>query len=138
MELLYRIATDAIVVVHFAYVAFIVLGLLAILVGIARRWRWTRNVAFRSLHLLAILIVVGEALCGITCPLTNWEQSLRALSGDVSYQGDFIATRVHNILFYEAEPWVFTFCYSLFALVVLTTFILAPPHITRRRSREGS
>ena len=32
MELLYRIAADAIVVVHFAYVAFIVLGLLAILV----------------------------------------------------------------------------------------------------------
>ena len=51
MELLYRIAADALAVLHFAFVAFVALGL------------------------LAILIVVAEALCGITCPLT-----LKALS----------------------------------------------------------
>lgn len=137
MELVYRIAADVIVVVHFAYVAFVVLGLAAILIGVVRKWRWTRNVVFRSVHLLAILVVVAEAYGGITCPLTTWEQSLRSLSGSVSYQGDFVATWVHNTLFYEAEPWVFTLCYSIFALLVLATFILAPPRLTHRRPRHG-
>ena len=131
MPLFYRIAADTIVVMHFAYVAFVVLGLAAILIGLARDWRWTRNPVFRSLHLLAILFVVAEAVLGITCPLTTWEQSLRTLAGGEAYQGDFIANWVHNALFYDAEPWVFTLAYSLFGLAVLATFILAPPRMKR-------
>ena len=133
MKLLYRIAADAIVILHFAYAAFVVLGLLAILVGAARRWHWTRNIVLRSLHLLAILIVVAESLCGITCPLTTWEQSLRSLAGGESYRGDFIASWVNNALFFDLPPWVFTLVYCLFGLAVLATLILAPPRFRRPR-----
>ena len=69
MATFYRLAADAVVLVHFSYVAFVVVGLAAILLGLARRWGWVRNVWFRSLHLLAILVVAAEAVCGITCPL---------------------------------------------------------------------
>ena len=71
----YRLAADAVVLVHFSYVAFVVVGLAAILLGLVCRWGWVRNFWFRSLHLLAILIVAAEAVCGITCPLTTWEPS---------------------------------------------------------------
>ena len=131
MNLFFRIAADIVVVVHFAFVIFVVGGLLAILVGWLRGWRWTRNMTFRWLHLLAILVIVAEALCGITCPLTSWEKSLRLRAGDATYQGDFIAAWAHELLFYDAEPWVFTTGYCLFGLVVVLTFWLAPP--TRQR-----
>jgi hypothetical protein len=91
------------------------------------RWRWVRNFWFRSLHLLAILVVAAEAVCGITCPLTTWEQQLRTRAGETAYRGDFIADWVHRLLFFDFEPWVFTLGYVLFGLAVLTTFILAPP-----------
>jgi len=132
MTLVYRITADAVVLVHFAYVAFVVIGLLAILLGLACRQRWARNFWFRCLHLLAILVVAAEAVCGITCPLTTWEHQLRALAGETSYHGDFIEAWVHRLMFFDAEPWVFTVCYVLFGLVVLATFILAPPRRTLR------
>jgi hypothetical protein len=134
MQLLYRIAADVVVVVHFSYVAFVILGFLLTLIGILARWNWVRNPVFRTLHLLAILLVAAEALGGITCPLTTWEYQLRSLAGEATYQGAFIAKWVHELLFYEAEPWVFTVCYSLFGLAVLLTFLLAPPRWRRRRS----
>jgi hypothetical protein len=93
MGLLYRIAADAVVTLHVGFVLFVVLGQLAILVGMLRNWQWVRNFAFRTLHLFAISVVVAESLCGITCPLTNWEQQLRQLAGNQTYSGDFIPNR---------------------------------------------
>ena len=70
-------------------------------------------------------------------PLTTWEQSLRELAGERSYQGDFLANWVHEILFYEAEPWVFTLCYSVFGFFVLLTFVLYPPRLLERRKTNA-
>lgn len=127
MPTLYRLSADLVVVVHFAFVAFVVLGLLLTLVGGVRRWEWVRGVHFRAVHLVAIGFVVAESLCGVTCPLTVWEQRLRNLAGQASYQGDFIATWVHDLLFFDAEPWVFTVCYCVFGAVVLLSWLLVPP-----------
>ncbi len=127
----YRLAADVVVIVHFAYVAFVVLGLAVILLGGLLGWSWVRNWKFRWAHLAAIGIVVFEALMGITCPLTTWEQKLRRLAGEVSYRGDFIASWAHELLFYEAQPWVFTVCYVLFGLAVLGAWFLIPPRSRR-------
>ncbi len=135
MPLFYRVLADLIVVVHFAYMAFVIFGQLAILVGVLADWEWVRNLKFRVIHLLAILIVVFESVLGITCPLTTWEQQLHELAGEKSYTGDFIANWVHDALFYDAETWVFTTCYTIFGLIVLLTLVLAPP---RRKSNVSA
>jgi hypothetical protein len=122
-----KVLADLIVVTHAAYVSFIVLGLALILVGVALRWRWVRNTWFRTIHLLAIGIVVAETLAGIPCPLTVWERQLRQVAGQVGYRGDFIGYWVHHLLFFRAEPWVFTLVYMLFGMAVLAAFLLAPP-----------
>ncbi len=127
MLLVYRLLADVVVLIHAAYVAFVGLGLVLTLIGAWRGWAWVRRPAFRYLHLAMILIVVVEAWLGITCPLTTWEQWLRDLAGEESYQGDFIANAVHQLLFHDAPPWVFTVCYSLFGAAVAATFWLAPP-----------
>ena len=128
----YRIAADLLVAFHMAYVLFVVIGFALILLGIAIRWRWVRNVWFRLVHLACILVVAAEALLGIPCPLTVWERKLRNLAGQQTYQGDFVAKWIHEALFFEAEPWVFTTIYVALALVVLLTFLLAPPRRLRR------
>ena len=129
MPLVYRILADCIVVVHFAYVAFVVVGLLLILLGVLLSWRWIRNFTFRLLHLAAIAYVVAESLLGVVCPLTTWERNLRSLAGQPTTQEDFLASWVHAVMFYQAEPWVFTIAYIVVGLVVLATFALAPPHV---------
>jgi hypothetical protein len=138
MPLVYRLLADLTVIVHAAYVLFVIFGLLAVLLGCLRHWSWIRNLWFRVIHLLMILVVVLEAQFGITCPLTIWEQRLRRLAGQKSYRGDFIASLVHDLLFFDAEPWVFTLCYTLFGLLVAATFWLAPPRWPAKSKPGGS
>lgn len=138
MTTLYRIAADGVVLVHMAYVLTVVLGLPAIWIGIGLRHQWVRNFWLRGGHLAMILIVVGEAWVGITCPLTTWEQWLRERAGDASYRGAFLANLVHDLLFYEASPWAFTVIYTVFGVLVVGSFVLAPPTLPKSRdSRRG-
>jgi hypothetical protein len=34
---------------------------------------------------------------------------------------------MHDLLFFDAPPWVFTLCYTLFGVVVLAMLWCAPP-----------
>ena len=127
-----RVLADLIVVFHAGYVAFVVVGLGAILVGTILHWNWVRNSSFRIIHLAMIGIVVCEAITGIPCPLTVWEKRLRVQGGQASYPGDFLGYWAHRFIFFQAEPWVFTLIYTLFGLAVLAAFVLAPPRLPGR------
>ena len=118
---------DAILVVHFLVVAFIVGGLVLTWAGAAFRWQWIRNRWFRYLHLAAIAFVALEALAGYACPLTVWEDALR---GGVKAES-FVGRWVSRVLFYQAPEWVFTTLYCLWAAATLATLKLVPP---RRRA----
>ena len=133
----YALVADFIVAIHVAYVSFVVVGQLAIWLGLALRWRWVRSFWFRVSHLTAIAIVGLEAAFGVTCPLTNWENQLRELGGQTVAEGSFIGRLLHNTLFYEGVPeWYFSVGHIAFALLVLATFILAPPRHRRCRIAE--
>jgi hypothetical protein len=123
----YAWLADCIVAIHVAYVSFVLAGQAAILIGAPLRWRWVRNRAFRVLHLVAIAVVAMEALLGIPCPLTVWESKLRRLAGQQAAEGTFIGRWLHDLLFFDLPPWVFTTAYVSFALLVLVTLIAVPP-----------
>jgi len=127
-----RMLADMIVVIHAAYVSFVVFGVLAILVGAVLRWNWVRNMWFRVAHLTAIGVVVAESLAGIPCPLTVWEQHLRQIAGQTGYRGQFVGYWAHRLIFYRFEPWVFTMAYAIFGLAVLAAFVLVPPRRSKR------
>jgi hypothetical protein len=128
----YTILADAVVIIHAAYVAFVVGGLAAILLGAALGWRWTRSFAFRVTHLAAIALVCLESIVGVICPLTSLEYSMRNRAGATRYPGDFVAYWAHRMIFYNFPPWIFTTAYISFAILVAITFIAIPP---RRPSR---
>lgn len=131
----YAFWADVVVAIHVAYVGFVLVGQLLIVAGVLFRWGWVRNFWFRLLHVLAICFVAFEAIFGIDCPLTIWEDELRHKAGQTVADGTFIGRFLHNILFYQAEPWVFTTGYITFAFLVLLTFVLAPPRRPRSRNR---
>lgn len=122
---------DVVLIVHFAFVLFVVGGLGVTWLGAALGWRWVRNLWFRVAHLSAILFVAAEAIAGIWCPLTIWEAQLRGVESDKG----FIAAWVHRVLFYNFPPWVFTTAYVGFALLVAVTFWMIPPAQRKRKGR---
>lgn len=114
---------DVILVLHFLIVAFIVGGLVLVWIGAAAGWRWVRNPWFRWLHLAAIAFVAAEALLGVACPLTVWEDALR---GGVRAES-FIGRWVAKVLFYRAPEWVFTAVYCAWTAATLLTLRFVPP-----------
>jgi polyferredoxin len=123
---------DLVLLVHAAYIAFVVGGFVAIVVGIIRKWAWIRNPWFRWLQLAAMGVVVIEAWCGAVCPLTVWEDALRGTASGAPI--GFVVRGLQRVLFFEAPAWVFIAAYTVFALLVVGTWIIAPP---RRRARRA-
>ena len=121
---LYGLLADAILVIHFLFVVFVVFGLALIPIGLRARWSWVHNRIFRIAHLAAIGIVVLQAWLGQLCPLTIWENNLRRLAGQSAYEETFVEHWLHQVLFYQAEPWVFAMIYTGFGVLVVLVWFL--------------
>ncbi len=121
---LYGLLADTLLVIHFSFVVFVVAGFVLILLGLLAGWSWVHNQKFRITHLLAIGIVVLQAWFGRLCPLTAWENQLRRLAGQPGYEETFVEHWLHDILFYQAESWIFTTLYSGFGVLVVLVWFL--------------
>jgi Protein of Unknown function (DUF2784) len=128
----YRLLADIVLIMHAAFIAFVILGLVLILIGAVRSWGWIRNIWFRLIHLLAIGIVVAESWFGGICPLTEWESRLREAAGGVGYRESFVAHWLHELIFYDIAPRTFTALYTGFGIVVLLVWLGVPPRGTWR------
>ena len=104
----FSIAADLILIVHFAFVLFVVLGLGVIWIGGWREWAFVKNRGFRFAHLGAMGVVVLESGLGVTCPLTTWESGLRGMAGQQGYGESFMEHWIHRLMFIELPPAVFT------------------------------
>jgi Protein of Unknown function (DUF2784) len=120
------VAADLVALIHAGYIAFVVVGFVAIVVGWAARWHWVRNLYFRAVHLAMILFVCCEAIMGTTCPLTLWENALRIRGGESGSSRDFIGYWLDRLIFYNAPAWVFTSAYLAFGALVLLTLWFVP------------
>ncbi|MES2818033.1 MAG: DUF2784 domain-containing protein [Pseudomonadota bacterium] len=76
----FRLAADALVVVHLLFILFVLFGGLLVL-----RWR-----AVAWLHLPAAAWGVTVEVLQLYCPLTPLENQLRRASGEAGYEGGFI------------------------------------------------
>ncbi len=124
----YEFLADAVLLVHFAVVLFVVGGLVVIVAGNWLGWRWVNRLWFRLAHLLAIAFVAAQAWLGQLCPLTILESWLRAQSGSRVYNNkSFIEHWLQTLIYFEAPFWVFTAAYTGFAALVLLAWWRFPP-----------
>ena len=121
---LYGLMADTILIIHFTFVVFVVIGFMLILIGLFARWSWVQNPMFRIAHLAAVGFVVLQAWLGQLCPLTIWENELRRRAGQSGYTETFVEHWLRDILFYQAEPWVFTTIYTCFGTLVVFVWFL--------------
>jgi hypothetical protein len=75
-----RLAVDAIVILHLAFILWVVFGGLLVL-------HWP---GWAALHLPAVAWGAFIEFTGGVCPLTPWENALRQLAGEAGYTGGFI------------------------------------------------
>lgn len=128
----YQLFADVVLALHVAIVVFVVFGLVLIVAGNLRGWRWVNALWFRLAHLAAIAVVVAESWIGMVCPLTTLELWLRSQSQGAVYEGSFIGHWLQRVLYYDAPPWVFTLGYTVFGMIVVATWWRYPPRNRQR------
>jgi hypothetical protein len=116
---------DLVLVLHFAFVAFVALG--GFLVIKAPNVAWA--------HVPAALWGAGIELTGGICPLTPLENALRQRAGAAAYQGDFVARYLLPVLYPEGLTRDAQLV--LGAAVILGNAVLYAIAVTRHRSRAG-
>ena len=129
----YVLAADLLLFTHVLFVAFVIIGLVLIVIGRILDWTWVRNPWFRFAHLAAIGVVALQSWVGVICPLTTWEMALRQRADQIVYSGSFISHWLESLLYYQAPAWLFTVAYTAFAGIVLACwFWVRPRPFTRR------
>jgi hypothetical protein len=118
---LWSLLADGLVIVHFAFTAFVVFG------GFLS-WRWPRAA---WLHLPALAWGVSIELSHGICPLTPLEVRLRQLGGETGYAGGFLAHYLGAILYpVGLTPHI---QYVLAALLVAVNVVAYGRWVLRRR-----
>lgn len=121
----YLLLADAVLLLHLAFIAFVVAGALLV-------WRWPR---LAWLHLPALAWGAYAVIGGAVCPLTPLENALRRRAGDAGYAGGFVEHYVLPILYPAGltpgvQAWLGAF------VVTLNAAIYAVAVARRRRARR--
>jgi hypothetical protein len=120
--MLYAYLADGLVVVHFAFTAFVIFG------GFLT-WRWP-PVAFA--HLPALAWGCWVELSHAICPLTPLENRWRALAGDAGYGEGFLAHYLVRVLYPPGLTWHIQW---VLALALLAINVIAYARLALRRAR---
>lgn len=133
----YKMLADAVLVIHFGIVLFVVLGLPVILIGNRFGWTWVNSLWWRLVHLAFIGVVVLQDWLGQYCILTDLESAFRIKAGQHEYQNSFIEHWLQRVLYFDAPQWVFTLAYTFFGLIVAWAWLRFPPKADRCRSGDS-
>ena len=88
---MYRGLADAVVVVHFGFVLYVMLGGFLV-------WRWPRTL---PAHLAAVVWAIGIVTIELLCPLTSLENWLREQAGEQAYGGGFVDRYIEDVVYPE-------------------------------------
>jgi hypothetical protein len=112
---------DTVLVLHLAFLAFIMFG------GFLA-WRWPRLI---WAHLVCVAIGVVSITVGFDCPLTTWEQSLRRRGGQRAYTKGFVDHYLAGRVFPHGYAWAAQ-------LVIATCVVVSWVGLVQRHRRSTS
>lgn len=110
--MLSRIAADLVLVIHLAFILFVVLG----------GWLVLRRPWVAWAHLPASLWAVVIELTGGICPLTPLENRLRVASGSAGYDGGFIDRYLMPVIYPASMTRAIQILLGLVVLLVNAVF----------------
>lgn len=93
--MVYKILADAVVIIHFLWILFLLFGSI-----------WGRRKrGIRTLHLGGLVFAVVIQIFGWFCPLTHLEVWLRARHDpSLAYSGSFLVHYIERIIYVEISP----------------------------------
>lgn len=129
IPVLIYLAADAVVLLHFAFILFVIGG--GILV-----WRWPRVV---WLHLPAAAWGALMAITGWICPLTPLENHLRLAAGEAGYPGGFVDHYLLPLIYPAGltREWQWALGAGVIVLNAIVYGGLAIRRVRRRSSDES-
>jgi len=124
----YKILADAIIVVHFLFILFMLLGFLLTAYALVFRQKFFDRWLFRSLHLLGIFYVASLSIMGKYCPLTILENELRLkYEASSAYCGYFTVHYLERLVYPDINPLVIQIPTVFLAIFTIVVFIIRPP-----------
>jgi hypothetical protein len=124
--MLYRAAADSILVLHAAFVLFVMAGGLLVL-------RWPK---LAWLHVPAVVWAAFVEFTGRICLLTPLEMVLRGYAGEAGYAGDFVEHYIVSLLY--PDGLTRDTQATLGALVVVVNALIYAAVVVRERRRLKS
>jgi hypothetical protein len=92
--MLYKVTADAVILIHFLWIGFVILGFPVALYFNSAKWR--------LIHLAAVILMIGMQVTRTICPLTYLEAWLKSGGGEAKvYPGAFIAEWVEKLIYVE-------------------------------------
>ncbi|MBN1882441.1 MAG: DUF2784 domain-containing protein [Deltaproteobacteria bacterium] len=127
-----NILSDAVLVVHFGWILFIILGFPVSLLYTMIR--------LRLFHTAAMIFTIAMQATRTLCPLTLLEEALRrSTDAAFSYEGSFIITWLRKLIYIEDIGVSLTIIYILTAVYLAAVLISYPvyPVSAMKRSRTA-
>jgi hypothetical protein len=121
-DIMESILSDAVLVIHFGWILFIILGFpIALAFGMRR---------LRIFHSVAMVVTVVMQVTGTICPLTDLEEYLRrTVTPGFSYGGSFIVSWLRHLIYIEDIGVSLTIIYVLtgiYLLFVILSYFIWP------------
>jgi hypothetical protein len=123
----YKIIADIIVVLHFIWIIFMLLGFFLTIYGFfyQKFFDWW---LFRTLHLAGILFVGLLTILQKFCPLTILENISRArYSPESTYPGSFIVHYIEKLVYPDVNQTLLRLGTILVAVFILVVYTTKPP-----------
>lgn len=129
--MIYKILADTIVLMHFAWILFMLWGFILTLRGFLHKEFFERWL-FRTFHLIGIAYVSVLAIMGKYCPLTIWENTLRAkYDHPLTYAGSFTIHYIEKLVYPDINPLIIQIPTTFIAVFTVVVFIIRPPEKIR-------
>lgn len=130
--MVFKIIADTIVVLHFVWILFMLLGFILTIWGFF--WKGFFELwLFRTLHLCGIFYVSLLAILREYCPLTILENISRLkYNPETIYPGSFIAHYIEKLVYPDVNPLILIIGTIFIAVFTLVIFIVKPPTKIRK------
>lgn len=129
----YKLLADLIVVIHFVWIIFMLLGFLLTLQAFFYKKAFFDWFRFRIIHLIGIFYISLLSILGNYCPLTILENFLRSrYELNLVYPGSFIIHYLERLVYPAVNPLIIQIPTAFIAVFTILVFIIRPPRKIRK------